>query len=264
MDLAILKARSFGIGFISARGSNHYGICGYYTLMAVQQHMIGFSCTNTSPLMAPTRSSVSALGTNPLSLAMGVGEQDQFVLDMATTTVALGKIELAERKGESIPEGWALDNIGKATTEPQKALQSYTLMPLGGKERNSGYKGYGLALMVEVLCGILSGSSYGPNIRKWSSANSAANLGQCFMAIDPSAFGIGSEERLAHLLHQLRSLPSTNDQSVNIPGDPERRAMKIVDEDGGITYHENQIISCNQIAEQLHVEPLKLCKKMCP
>lgn len=261
MELAIEKARAFGIGMVSARGSNHYGICGYYALMAMEHDMIGFSCTNTSPLMAPTRSRQSALGTNPIGLGMPASNGDEFVLDMATTAVALGKIELANRKGESIPEGWAMDKDGNLTTEPAKALESYVLMPLGGAEKHSGYKGYGLGTMVEVLCGILSGSNYGPNIRTWKAGDRIANLGQCFMAINPEVFAAGSKDRLAHLLQQLRDLPRVGDENVMVAGDPERKAMDKVDKDGGIQYHPNQIKNSADFAKEMSVEPMKLVKK---
>ncbi|XP_058806678.1 uncharacterized oxidoreductase YjmC [Phymastichus coffea] len=261
MKLAIEKACKFGIGMVAARGSNHYGICGYYALMAMEHDMIGFSCTNTSPLMAPTRSKKSALGTNPLALGMKASNCDEFVLDMATTAVALGKIELANRKGESIPEGWAMDKEGHLTTEPKKALESYLLMPLGGAEKHSGYKGYGLATMVEVLCGILSGAQYGPNVRTWKTGDAVANLGQCFMAINPEVFAPGSKDRLAHLLQQLRELPKTGDKCVQVAGDPERTAMAKVDKDGGIEYHPNQIKNSADFAKEMGVEPMKRVKK---
>lgn len=259
MEMAIEKAKKFGIGMVSARGSNHYGICGYYTLMAMKENLVGFSCTNTSPLMAPTRSKASALGTNPLSLGMAATEEgDSFVLDMATTAVALGKIELAIRKEQDIPEGWAMGSDGKQTKSAQEAFKNCLLMPLGGVEENSGYKGYGLALMVEILCGILSGSKYGPNIRSWKSGAEIANLGHCFMAINPEAFGSGSKERLSHLVHQLRNLPHAGEDAVLVAGDPERAAMKKVDDNGGISYHLNQINSCIDVANELDVQPMKL------
>lgn len=257
MELAIEKAKKFGISMVTARGSNHYGICGYYTKMAIEQNLIGFTCTNTSPLMAPTRSIKAGLGTNPMSLGMAA-HNDEFVLDMATTAVALGKIELAIRKGENIPEGWALGADGKVTRDAEKAYEASLLMPLGGTERNSGYKGYGLALMVEVLCGILSGSQFGPNIRAWKTGDRVADLGHCFMAINPEAFACGSKERLSTLLGQLRGLPRAGEEPVLIAGDPERRHMSKVDKDGGITYHPNQLKASEEFAEHMGVRPMKL------
>ncbi|XP_076680077.1 putative oxidoreductase YjmC [Andrena cerasifolii] len=261
MELAMEKARKFGIGMVSARGSNHYGICGYYTSMAIEQGLIGFSCTNTSPLMVPTRSNDVGLGTNPLSLGMGASDGDQFLLDMATTAVALGKIELALRKNEPIPPGWALGSDGQVTTDAEGAYAASLLMPLGGEERNSGYKGYGLALMVEVLCGVLSGAEFGPNIRQWKDKTKIANLGQCFMAINPEAFGSGSKDRLSTLLKQLRSMPPAGEKPVLVAGDPERAAMERVDKQGGISYHSNQLKACEEFAEQMGVLPIKLVPK---
>ncbi|XP_012233753.1 uncharacterized oxidoreductase YjmC [Linepithema humile] len=261
MELAIEKAKKFGIGMVAARGSNHYGICGYYTLMAMEKGLIGFTCTNTSPLMAPTRSMKAGLGTNPLSLGMSACDGDQFVLDMATTAVALGKIELAIRKDEDIPEGWALASDGKVTRNAEEAYNASMLMPLGGTERNSGYKGYGLGLMVETLCGVLSGSQFGPNIRPWKTGDRIADLGQCFMAINPEAFASGSKERLSTLLKQLRDLPTTGEQPVLIAGDPERQHMRKVDSEGGITYHPNQLKASEEFAEHMGVQPMKLVSK---
>lgn len=261
MDLAMEKAKKFGIGMVAARGSNHYGICGYYTLMAIEQDLIGFTCTNTSPLMVPTRSMEAALGTNPFSLGMAACDGDQFVLDMATTAVALGKIELAIRKGEDIPEGWALGSDGTVTRDAKKAFEASSLMPLGGAEHNSGYKGYGLGLMVEILCGILTGSHFGPNIRSWKSGDRIADLGQCFMAINPEAFACGSKDRLTILLKQLRSLPASGEKPVLIAGDPERQHMKKVDMEGGITYHPNQLKASEKFAKHMGVQPMKLVPK---
>uniref|UniRef100_A0A0C9Q6V1 Mdh_1 protein n=1 Tax=Fopius arisanus TaxID=64838 RepID=A0A0C9Q6V1_9HYME len=257
MELAIKKAETFGIGMVSARGSNHYGICGYYSLMAAEKGLIGFTCTNASPLMVPTRSTTPSLGTNPLSLAMRTDKSDEFVLDMATTAVALGKIELAITKGQDIPEGWAIGANGKTTKNAKEAYDTMKLMPLGGAEENSGYKGYGLATLVEVLCGVLSGSHFGKNIRKWKADDRIAHLGHCFMAINPTVFAPGAGERLGQLLGELRGLPTPGDGKVLVAGDPERIAMQTVDSQGGIRYHQNQIKICDDVAQKLGVPPLK-------
>ncbi|KAJ8305519.1 hypothetical protein KUTeg_016064 [Tegillarca granosa] len=135
IDLAIQKARTAGIGFVVAKGSNHFGIAGWYALRACQQGLL--------PI----------LGTNPLSLA-APSNTDSFVLDMATSTVALGKM----------------------SNDPKPVLDGGGLMPVGGSELTGGYKGYGLAMLVEIFCGILSGSAYGPNIRRWKDTDREANL----------------------------------------------------------------------------------------
>lgn len=264
MQLAMKKAETFGIGMVSVRGSNHYGICGYYSLMAAEKGLIGFSCTNTSPCLTPTRSKCAALGTNPLSLAMRTQNgADEFALDMATTVVAMGKIEVAINKDEKIPDGWALGGDGRPTTNAQEAYDVGNLLPLGGEELNSGYKGYGLATMVEVLCGVLSGSRFGRNIRDWAKPEGTADLGQCFMAINPEVFAPGAGDRLGQLLEQLRGLPTADDAEghVLVAGDPEREAMRKVDEAEGIRYHVNQIKICNDMAERLGVDKLRLIEK---
>ena len=131
------------------------------------------SFTNASPLVATTRGKQPFFGTNPLSLAAPANGGDGFVLDMATSVVALGKVEIADRKGEDIPNNWAIDKNGKQITKPKELG---ALLPLGGPETSSGYKGYGLAAMVEIFTGALSGSAVAPNVRKWSDNHTIANL----------------------------------------------------------------------------------------
>ncbi|XP_046393170.1 uncharacterized oxidoreductase YjmC-like [Ischnura elegans] len=258
MDLAIKKAADTGVGWVSARGSNHYGIAGWYSLRAMAKGFMGLSFTNSSPLVSPTRSKAAALGTNPITLAAPGVNGDSFVLDMATSTVAVGKIELQQRKREPLPVGWALDKQGHITTDADKAMEANCLMPLGGAEETSGYKGTGLGLLVEIFCGILSGSKYGPFVRNWKHTTENANLGQCFIALDYKAFGSGFEERLTHLLSTIRAMePADPEKEVIVPGDPEKWHMKCVNEDGGITYHRNQIDALIKLAEELKIEPMK-------
>lgn len=206
MDLAVEKAKQVGISMVCCKGSNHYGMAGWYTMRAEASGLIGISMTNSSPSMPPTRSREAALGTNPIAFAAPAFNGDAFRLDMATTTAALGKIELKIRNHEKCPVGWAQDESGKPTTDPQIAWRANCLMPLGGDESNSGYKGYGLAAMVEILCGVLGGAAFGRNIRKWTldGGESAADLGQMFMAIDPLVFAPGFAGRMTELNSMLR------------------------------------------------------------
>ncbi|KAF8572496.1 hypothetical protein P879_00509 [Paragonimus westermani] len=238
MKIAIEKARSTGIGWVAANGSNHYGIAGWYSLMAAKEGLIGLSFTNTSPLVYPTRSKGRAMGTNPLTVAAPSSKPgDEFVLDMATSAVALGKLEMCRRRGLSIPDGWAADENGKSTDDPAVGINKGALMPLGGSEHTSGYKGYGLGMVVELFCGILSGAQYGSNIRQWMKTERPANLGQGFVAIDPNAFGSGFGERLSDYMRMMRELPRVDDsEPVLVPGDPERRHMAECDAIGGIPY----------------------------
>uniref|UniRef100_A0A182MF34 Malate dehydrogenase n=1 Tax=Anopheles culicifacies TaxID=139723 RepID=A0A182MF34_9DIPT len=260
MDLAIRKAKEVGVGWVCAKRSNHYGIAGWYTLRAMNAGCIGMSMTNTSPLASPTRSKEAALGTNPISVGAPGKDGDGFVLDMATTAVAVGKIEMQRRKNEPIPVGWAQGPDGHPTTDANVAFETACLMPLGGTELTSGYKGYGLGAMVEVFCGILAGSNYATKIRKWThaGADSEADLGQCFVAINPACFAPGFEGRLSDLNSILRNMPMTDpDHPVLVAGDPERIHMAKVDKEGGLPYHVNQIKTCTELSERLGVKPIE-------
>lgn len=209
MDLAIKKAKTVGIGWVCAKRSNHYGIAGWHSLHAEKHGLIGISMTNSSPSMCPTRSVQPALGTNPISLAAPANNGDNFVLDMATTAVALGKVELQGRKGEPIPAGWAQGPNGEITTDAKVAFETNCLMPLGGTEITSGYKGYGLSAMVEVLCGISADADFATKLRKWSlkgTHENDANLGHVFIAVDPECFAPGFTDRMSEMNGILRDL----------------------------------------------------------
>lgn len=152
---------------------------------------------------------------------------------------------MQKRKNEPIPEGWAVDKNGKPTTDATIGFESRRLMPLGGAENTSGYKGYGLATMVEVFSGMLAGSMYGPNVRQWLKTDRVANLGQGFFAINTECFAPGFEDRMSDLMGFLRNMePADPNRPVLVAGDPERAHMSKVDGDGGITYHENQLKAC--------------------
>ena len=166
MQMAIEKAKKSGISAITVRNSNHYGIAGYYSMMALEEGMIGLSLTNSQPLVAPTYGRTAVLGTNPISLAAPSGKHYPYLLDMATSAVAYGKIQIYDKKHEHIPIGWGIDEDGQATNDPTKIKPGGhgALLPLGGMDITAGYKGYGLALLVEVLCSILSGGSFLTNV----------------------------------------------------------------------------------------------------
>jgi LDH2 family malate/lactate/ureidoglycolate dehydrogenase len=167
MRAAIDKAVNVGAGFVSVRNSNHYGIAGYYAMMALEGNCIGISMTNASPLVVPTFGRAGMLGTNPIAVAAPAGEEWPFVLDMATSTVPRGKLEVYDRQEKAIPLGWAMDGAGTLTTDAARAMEVKPrplkggLLPLGGAgERMGGHKGYGLGLLVEVLSAVLPGASY--------------------------------------------------------------------------------------------------------
>jgi L-2-hydroxycarboxylate dehydrogenase (NAD+) len=167
MEKAIQKAEEYGSGFVTVRNSNHYGIAGYYAMMALEHDCIGMSMTNASRLVVPTFGRDAMLGTNPIAVAAPAGRERAFVLDMASSTVPRGKLEVYNRLGKPIPSGWATDETGRPTTDAGRVLENSKklagggLLPLGGAgELLSGHKGYGLALWVDVFCAVLSGAAY--------------------------------------------------------------------------------------------------------
>ncbi|VDO63219.1 unnamed protein product [Heligmosomoides polygyrus] len=196
MDLAVKKAKEAGVGWVVARGSNHYGICGWYVMKAMEKGMIAMSFTNTSPIMYPTRSSIPALGTNPMALGASGVDGDSYILDMATTTVAIGKVEISKRRGDKLPSTWGVEKGGRTTIDANAILSGGGLRPLGGDEISGGYKGYGMSSLVEIFCGILGGAHWGPNIRKWMTAKEDADLVGLFDRIFTSRNGVCIRTRI--------------------------------------------------------------------
>ena len=160
MELAIRKAREAGIAMVTVTNSHHFGASQYYSTMALPHDMIGLSMTNSPAEVVPTHGLKPMLGTNPLSFAVPTGKEPPYVLDMATSAVAFGKLEIAQRKGVSIPQGWAVDKDGNPTTDPNDGFEGGALLPLGSSAELGNYKGYGLAVLVDILAGVLSGMGY--------------------------------------------------------------------------------------------------------
>jgi LDH2 family malate/lactate/ureidoglycolate dehydrogenase len=158
MELAINKAKSAGTAMVGVRNSRHYGMSAYYSMLALPHDMIGIAMTNASRQVVPTFGKVAKYGTNPLCFAVPAEKELPFVLDMATTTAAAGKLELAARLGKSIPGGWALDEKALETHDPRTAQKARKLLPLGGTREGGSHKGYGLGILVEILCGVLTGT----------------------------------------------------------------------------------------------------------
>ncbi|XP_065320295.1 uncharacterized oxidoreductase YjmC-like [Gordionus sp. m RMFG-2023] len=258
MNLAIKKAKATGVGWISCKNSNHFGIAGYYTIMAAHEGLIGMAFTNTSPLQVPTRAKKTILGTNPIAMTAPAKGDDYFCLDMATSTAAVGKVEYHDRQGIPIPKCWGVNKDGLETQNPKEVLQGGGLLPLGGMEKTGGYKGSGLAMMVEIFCGILAGSTYGPNIRKWMNTEKVADLGQCFVALNPEMFAPNFVDRMSDLMAINRNLqPIEGEKEVLVAGDPERKHMIKCDKDNGIRYHPNLFDAMTQLGERLKIKNLQ-------
>lgn len=229
MKRCIEKAKTNFICMATIRNSNHFGIAGYYTLMALKENMIGLSFTNSAPLVVPTYGKDAVLGTNPISFGVPAKKERPFLLDMATSTVPRGKVEVYARKGDSMPKTWATDEKGMATTDAQRVLDNLGarkgggLLPIGGEGMlNAGHKGYGLAVMVDILCGVFSDGAVGPDVygKKGQPPEVAHFLG----VINPAAFvGLDAiQEKLDYYIRLLKHSEKAHEQDrIYIAGEPE-------------------------------------------
>ena len=207
MDIAIRKAKESGIGMVAVRNSRHYGMSAYYSMMALPHDMIGIAMTNASRQVVPTFGREARFGTNPMCFAVPTGKELPFVLDMATTTAAAGKLELAARQGKAIPLGWALNERAEGTDDPRVAQKARKLLPLGGSREGGNHKGYGLAILVEILCGVLTGTLTALNADQ-------DPRGHFFGAIRLDTFRPVGEfkEDMDRLLHELKATPPIEGQ----------------------------------------------------
>ena len=181
MQVSIDKAKKHGVALALIRNTNHIGFLGYYTLMAAAKGMIGICATNAAASLAPWGGAEPFFGSNPLSIAAPVANGTPLVLDMSASVVARGKIRRAQRLNENIPPGWALDETGRPTTDPVEALKG-TLLPIAGP------KGSGLALFIDLMCGLLSGSKYGRDLLTFHKPIGPTGVGAMFMAVDINRF----------------------------------------------------------------------------
>ncbi|MBT9165732.1 MAG: putative oxidoreductase YjmC [Chloroflexi bacterium] len=220
MELAIAKARESGVGLVGIRNSNHFGATAFFTMMALRKEMIGVAMSNASATMAPWGGRSPYLGTNPLSVAVPAGQELPLVLDMATSVVARGKILLAAQQGESIPAGWAIDLDGEVTTDAARALDGCVL-PFGGP------KGSAIALLIDVLSGVLTGGVYGPHVGDlYRDMERPQCLGHMMGAIDIGWFSDVDvfKKRMDKMIRELKSLPPAKGvNEVLLPGEIEAR-----------------------------------------
>lgn len=217
MRMAIDKARETGIGMVTLGGGRHLGMCAYHAMMPLDHSMIGMCMTATGPLMLPTHGREPRLGTNPLAVAVPTGRPPPFVFDAAMSVIPGNKVVAARRTGSLLPGGVVADEEGRPITEPTPAPDSIRLLPLGSTPQLGSHKGYGLAMVVEVLAGILSGAGFG-------AAHGFDVANHALAAIDIGAF-VPVDDFLAMMDDYLTTLRSTppvpGEGPVRIPGDPE-------------------------------------------
>src|SRR5437588_7593564 len=239
--IAMDMAEKCGSGWVSVCNTNHFGIAGYYVLKALERNLIGWAMTNSTKLVAPLWGAQRMLGTNPIAIGFPGKDEPAIVIDMATSAAAYGKIEIARRRGEPIPKGWAVDSEGRDTSDPNEMVNGGALLPLGSDRERGGHKGYGLAVMVDVLCGVLSGANWGPftppfALRQEIPSRSVSNgIGHFFGAmqidgfIDRDSFKRQIDDYV-RVFHATKPAPGRSGPL--IPGDPEREAEKWRRENG--------------------------------
>jgi LDH2 family malate/lactate/ureidoglycolate dehydrogenase len=216
---AIARAKTHGISAIGVRNSNHFGTAMYFTRLAAQEGCIAILSTNASPAMAPWGGRAKIVGTNPWSIAAPAGPHPPMVLDIANTAVARGKIYLAQKQGESIPAGWAITRDGAPATDPAEAIAGI-LLPM------AGHKGYAIAVMMDVLSGLLTGSAFGPSVNGPYQADKTSGCGHFMIALNVAAFQPLAEfdGRMEELIRGLKAVPLAQGfDDVFYPGEIEAR-----------------------------------------
>ncbi len=185
MEMAVKKAGEVGVSVVGVRNSHHFGIAGYYALQAVKRNMIGIVMTNSEALVAYTHSVGRNIGTNPIAFGFPTRKPPPILFDAATSVIPIGKIEVYAKERKKIPFGWAMSPEGKILDNPKEVLaKKGALLPLGGLgEDFGGHKGAGLALVVDLFCGVLTGANYGKNV-KHTTEKERANVGHFMTAIN--------------------------------------------------------------------------------
>jgi LDH2 family malate/lactate/ureidoglycolate dehydrogenase len=264
MKVALKKAELYGSGWVSVRNSNHFGIAGYHALMAVEKDMIGFAMTNASPLVAPTFSNERMLGTNPMCYAFPAGKYPPLIVDMATSAAANGKLEIAQRSGKQVPEGWIQDGEGNFTTDPHALKTGGSLLPLGSDREHGSHKGFGLSATVDILSAVLSGANYGPWVPPFVAFLDPPT--------DPVGQGIGHflgamrvdgfrpiqdfKDNLDNWISRFKSAQTIDpNQKVIIPGEPELEA-EIDRRQNGIPLVDAVVKDLNELAVRFGVKGL--------
>lgn len=220
LELTIKGAKEFGTSVVGVKGSNHFGTCAYYLLQAIEHDIILILLSNASQTMPPTGGVRPFIGTNPFSIGVPTGSHVPFILDMATSVVARGKIIVAAQKGESIPVGWALDKYGNPTTDANAALDG-AVLPFGQA------KGYGISMFIDILCGVLTGAGFGKYVNNmYDNWQQPQNVGHFFIAFDINKFMPIDQfkQRIDLYFDEIKSEPRANGvEEILIPGELEHR-----------------------------------------
>jgi LDH2 family malate/lactate/ureidoglycolate dehydrogenase len=246
---AVRRAKVHGIAAVAIQNSNHFGTALYFTLMAARQGCVAFLATNASPAMAPWGGRKKIVGTNPWSWACPAGSHPPMVLDIANTGVARGKVYLAKQKGQPIPEGWAINAAGAPTTDPSEAIEGI-ILPM------AQHKGYAIALMMDMLSGVLTGSGFGAGVAGPYQAERRSKAGQLMIALNIEAIQPLSDfnARMETLIAQIKAVPLAQGfTEVFYPGEIEAR-NDIENRQEGLLLPEDTIADLKNVAAQYKLE----------
>lgn len=264
MKKVIEKAEKAGMCFAAVRNSNHYGIAGYYSMMALEKDMMGISLTNSAPQVVPTWGITALMGTNPISVAIPAGKEKPYVLDMSTSVVPMGKLEVYNRKEQKLPLTWAVDPQGLSLDNAELGLENILnrrgggLLPLGGiGEENGGHKGYGLSLLVEILSGVLAGSAFSDMTYPKDDSGSPlpSGIGHFFGAVKVDIFQEMSlfKSDMDLLINKIKdSKKASGQERIYIHGEKEFE-QTIINREKGIPLHAKVIESLQSIGRECEV-----------
>lgn len=272
MKIAVEKAKVFGVSLVLVRNSQHYGIAGYYALKAVEEGLIGVSVTNSEKLVAYVNTTSRVLGTNPIAIGVPRPKPPPILFDAATSVVPVGKIELYAKLGKTVREGWVLSQDGSLLSgDANKILNEIkngraAILPLGGLgEEFGGHKGSGLAFMIDIIAGVLSGAAWGIHVG-YTVGEKPANVGHAFAAINIESFMPTQEfhARIEKYIEEIKSLPKhPQADKIWLPGEKAWHTMqtrlKI-----GIPLHKNICKELNQTAKNLNIKNKLNCDNSTP
>ncbi|MBE7045430.1 MAG: Ldh family oxidoreductase [Ruminococcaceae bacterium] len=249
MKLAMEKAKKTGVGIVNVRGSHHFGAAGYYTSMCADNDMVGMSMSNGDILIAATGSGEKTIGNNPFSYAFPANKYGKIVYDIAMSYTSDRKVVQMDKEGKKLPEGWIIDKDGKPTTDPGEYEKGGTLLPFGG------YKGYGLAMMVETLAATLSGAAMTKNVHAWNTdENCGGNVGHFFMALDISKLGNPEEykKRVDSMIDEIKNSKKADGcDKIYYPGEIEMEKLAKCKEVGYVEILDETMESVERIEKEL-------------
>ncbi len=245
MELAIKKAKEFGMGAVAIRHSNSFGTSGYFVDMAADENMVGILFANSGPAIAPTGGNKPLFGTNPIGIGFpGGNNKPNVILDMATSNAARGKIRLAALNNEEIPQGWAIDNKGNPTTDANEALKG-SMVPIGD------HKGYGLSLIVDVLAGLLTGAAFGGDVNRLNHKDKISNYGHLILVMDIERFQTLTDFK-TKMDYLTRNVKETKvEQEIFLPGESSYIRQELAK--GVVTLTDKQVELVNNLIDKIQL-----------